>query len=141
MLVWSLVDVLATQHTPAPVEIEHVPWRITISGQARQKEDNKSCRGQRAGRAAKKKKIGENNLQQHSSSGSSARISAPPVLVSTMAPKGHRAGSTTTQLRTHSRSSSSTRVGGNLQLTQKEGPSTKGAEKTKKNPHPHEVRF
>ncbi|KAF9445910.1 hypothetical protein P691DRAFT_674663 [Macrolepiota fuliginosa MF-IS2] len=54
-----------------------------------------------------------------------------------MAPKGHRTGSTA-QLRTHSRSSSTSRVGTNLQLTQKEPSNTKGPEKSKKNPHVHE---
>ncbi|EKM80815.1 hypothetical protein AGABI1DRAFT_112542 [Agaricus bisporus var. burnettii JB137-S8] len=52
-----------------------------------------------------------------------------------MPTKGHRAGAT--QTRSHSRSSSGTRTGANLQITQREGASTK-SEKNKKTPHTQE---
>ncbi|KXN90171.1 hypothetical protein AN958_04661 [Leucoagaricus sp. SymC.cos] len=54
-----------------------------------------------------------------------------------MAPKGNRTGSTA-QLRSHSRSSSATRVGANLQFTQKDSSSAKGSDKSKKSQHGQE---
>ncbi|PFH52030.1 hypothetical protein AMATHDRAFT_190311 [Amanita thiersii Skay4041] len=53
-----------------------------------------------------------------------------------MAPKSRRQTSTG-QLRSHSRSTSSTRVGPNLQLTQREPSSSRHSEKSRKNGHPH----
>lgn len=60
----------------------------------------------------------------------------PRSLRPAMPTKGHRAGAT--QTRSHSRSSSGTRTGANLQITQREGASTK-SEKNKKTPHTQEV--
>ncbi|KAF5351659.1 hypothetical protein D9756_007432 [Leucocoprinus leucothites] len=51
-----------------------------------------------------------------------------------MPTKGNRTGSTA-QLRSHSRSSSATRISANLQLTQKDNASARGSDKGKKNPH------
>ncbi|KAJ3565901.1 hypothetical protein NP233_g7337 [Leucocoprinus birnbaumii] len=51
-----------------------------------------------------------------------------------MPAKGSRTGSTA-QLRSHSRSSSATRIGANLQFTQKDNASAKGSDKGRKPPH------
>lgn len=55
-------------------------------------------------------------------------------------PKAHRGGSTGL-LRSHSRTSSSTKIGANLQFTQKEQLPSKVIDKPKKNGYNHDVRY
>lgn len=68
------------------------------------------------------------------------RRAGPAFTTSSVMPtKGNRTGSSA-QLRSHSRSSSATRINANLQFTQKDNASTKGYDKGKRNPHAiHEV--
>ena len=80
-------------------------------------------------------KLYDNTTQQQEKAPGRPRFYSSSV----MPTKGNRTGSSA-QLRSHSRSSSATRINANLQFTQKDNASTKGFDKGKRNPHAiHEV--